>query len=167
MSTEAAAERQIDKSDWGDGPWQNEPDRVQWVHAGYACLALRHPMFGSWCGYVGVDRAHPCYGRDWNTGSLIDELKAHCGINYSAACDGEICHVPEPGMPEDVWWLGFDCHHGFDFSPGLEARERKLGLPSELTLFSETDRFRPRYRDLAYVKAVTESLAEQLRALAQ
>lgn len=50
-----------DKSDWGDGPWQGEPDRVEWRLLGFKCLILRGPM-GTLCGYVGVPPGHPCYG---------------------------------------------------------------------------------------------------------
>lgn len=53
---------EIRKSQWGKGPWQNEPDRLQWVDkaTGLTCLALRGPV-GSFCGYVGVPETHPAY----------------------------------------------------------------------------------------------------------
>ena len=41
--------RTYDKTRWADGPWMNEPDRVDFVHAGFACFALRNYM-GVWCG---------------------------------------------------------------------------------------------------------------------
>jgi hypothetical protein len=53
----------IDKSTWGAGPWQDEPDRVDFIAHGFACLALRHPDHGHYCGYAGVPREHPFYGR--------------------------------------------------------------------------------------------------------
>jgi hypothetical protein len=176
--SEQPIELQYDKSDWGEGPWQTEPDRVQWQHAGYACLITRHPSFGSLCAYVGVDRAHPLYGQEWDAeGSPIDDLEVHGGVNYSAKCRGHICHVPEPGMPDDVWWLGFECAHAFDLAPAMEARMKKLkplsspflDIPKWPQMVEEMrDRLgmREHYRDLPYVKAECESLAEQLRALA-
>ncbi len=30
----------VDKTGWGDGPWNDEPDRVDFHHAGFACLLL-------------------------------------------------------------------------------------------------------------------------------
>lgn len=147
----------VDKTGWAEGPWMAEPDRAQWAHAGYACLILRHPHHGYLCGYVGVDRAHPAYGKH----PLQEEVKAsaHQGLNYGALCDGLICHVPEPGMPDDVWWLGFDCGHSWDLAPAREARERARGwAPVDSPL-------QPQYRTLAYVQGQCERLAEQLRAL--
>ena len=39
---------------WGQGPWDDEPDRVDFEHAGFPCLLLRNPRLGQWCGYVAV-----------------------------------------------------------------------------------------------------------------
>lgn len=49
-----------DKSDWGDGAWQSEPDKVQWRDeaTGAPCLALRAEVTGAWCGYVGIPKGH-------------------------------------------------------------------------------------------------------------
>lgn len=52
--------RDTGKEAWGDGPWKQEPDRSEWrARNGLACLAVRHPRGGHWCGYVGVSRKHP------------------------------------------------------------------------------------------------------------
>jgi hypothetical protein len=144
-------ERVVDKSSWGPGPWQKEPDRVDFIHAGFACFAKRGPL-GQWCGYVGVPREHPCYANGYD-GLDVD---VHGGLTYANKCDGPICHVPEPGMPDDVWWLGFDCAHSGDLVPGMNAHRRVTGFP---TSDYET------YKDLAYVSAQIRSLAQQLAAL--
>ena len=152
MSEQAQA---IDKSAWGAGPWQDEPDRVEFVHAGFACLANRRgDELGHWCGYVGVPREHPAYGKSYND---VD-VEVHGGLTYAAKCEGEICHVPAPGMPDDVWWLGFDCAHAGDLGPGLRATLRSLDVP-------ENPFFRDVYRDLPYVRREIEQLAEQLAAM--
>lgn len=158
----------IDKSTWGPGAWQDEPDRVDFVAHGLACFVLRHFSAGSWCGYVGVPREHPWYGMDWTApGSKTRELDAHMGINYSQPCAGQICHVPAPGMPDDVWWFGFDCDHLFDLAPGRLARNRRIhaemGSPVDGP-FREID-MREVYRPLPYVRAEAEHLAEQLAAI--
>jgi len=169
--TEELKERVIDKSQWPDGPWRTEPDRLDWVHAGYACMILRHPYYGSLCGYVGVDNQHPLYEKDWNDANFPD-FEVHYGINYTAKCTRSVCHTPLPGMPADVWWLGFDCNHGFDVAPGtmrtMEALRKQIGSmkwPEELSaeIDAAEELFKERYRDLEYVKQNCEDLADQLR----
>lgn len=125
------AERDPAWRQWGDGPWKDEPDRIEWRRPGSALprLMLRGPM-GSWCGYVGVPEGHPLHGRKaWGTGATdeqhhaaVDDLEVHGGITYAEACAGNICHVPAPGEPDHVWWFGFDCAHAGDVSPGLHRR---------------------------------------------
>jgi hypothetical protein len=168
--TEQLTAPSIDKSTWGPGAWQDEPDRVDFMHAGFACFALRHEENGHWCGYVGVPREHPFYGKEH--GEVSSDLDGHRGVNYSAPCDGgRICHVPEPGMPDDVWWFGFDCGHAFDLSPGIAARMRELhanmsaaGHP-RADAFDRKHDFMEVYRALPYVRREIERLAEQLAAL--
>ena len=109
---------------WPEGPWTDEPDKVQWVDpaTGLDCLLHRNHL-GAWCGYVGVPRSHPMYGKHY--GDV--EVDVHGDLTYAATCQDTsdesigICHVPEPGRPHDVWWFGFDCGHGGDFMPGSAA----------------------------------------------
>ena len=49
-----------------------------------------------------------------------------CGLTYAARCQEDnrpitqrICHIPERGQPDDVWWFGFDCVHAEDYIPRL------------------------------------------------
>jgi len=67
--------RTIDKSEWGEGPWQDEPDKVQWTDAatGLPCLMVRNHHAGHWCGYAGVALSHPAYGLSYEG----DESEAH------------------------------------------------------------------------------------------
>src|SRR5438067_12443361 len=119
-STEASEKRK-----WGPGPWQDEPDRVDFEHAGLPCLILRGPV-GAWCGYAAVPPGHPLHGKgyselyDYETESGID-IRVHGGLTYAGACSGDICHVPRLGEPDDVWWFGFDCSHAGDLAPESEA----------------------------------------------
>lgn len=112
----------VDKSGWGPGPWQDEPDKEQWADGatGYACLLKRGPV-GALCGYVGVPAGHPWHGVGYDDIEPYPEV--HGGLTYSSLCqegpEGEtICHVAAPGEPEPLWWLGFDCAHAFDTWPG-------------------------------------------------
>lgn len=138
----------IDKSSWGPGPWQTEPDRKVWKDpaTGLVCLANRHGSKGHFCGYVAVLPGHPAYGKYCDS---ID-VNVHGGLNYANACSGEICHVPEPGEPDNVWWLGFDCAHCFDLSPGSSYRNE----------FGDEH-----YRDLGYVEQQCAQLAVQLAGM--
>jgi hypothetical protein len=155
----------VDKSGWGEGPWMSEPDRVEFRHAGLPCLLRRSPRGGAWCGYVAVPPGHPLHG---TTHDGID-VEVHGGLTYSGRCEGDVCHVPAPGEPDDVWWIGFDCGHAFDVSPAREARLRAIDphLADPWPPWPEPvpAALREVYRDLAYVRGETESLAEQLAAL--
>jgi hypothetical protein len=160
--TEATAERTyttVDKSGWGDG-LADEPDKVQWIDeaTGLDCLIHRGPT-GALCGYVGVPPGHPYYGRDYDD---VD-VDVHGGLTYGRPCqeghpEGEgVCHIPEPGRPKDVWWLGFDCAHAGDARPAHNAEFLSaVGRPRSITW--ET------YRDIDYVRAETAHLAQQLVA---
>lgn len=144
----------IDKSLWGAGPWQDEPDRVDWTHAGLPCLMVRHPELGTWCGYAAVPPGHPLHGR---TRDQVD-LAGHRGVNYAAPCTGVVCHVPQPGEPDNVWWFGFDCAHGGDFVPAVGPALRLAGRPD----LADAIELGEVYRTLDYVQARTNDLAEQL-----
>lgn len=144
--------RHAERGLWGDGPWATEPDKAQWVDAatGLDCLAVRGPL-GALCGYVGVAEGHPAFQRHYED---VD-ASAHGGLTYSAFCQDDareegICHLPEPGRPHRVWWLGFDCAHLGDLVPGLTVLRA-----------SPVDT----YRDLAFVREECASLAHQLHAM--
>lgn len=149
---ETVEEVQYNKAHWAPGEWQNEPDRKQWHHAGFACLAIRSRL-GSWCGYVGVPEGHPAFGQKY---SSVD-VDVHGELTYADRCAAHICHVPEPGFPTEVWWLGFDCGHFMDWVPGVAGSE---------TMRSTIDDF-VTYKTIEFVTAETERLAEQLAELEQ
>lgn len=141
---------------FGEGPWLDEPDRLEWRHLGFVCLVNRNVQ-GHLCGYVGVGPGHPWYG---TTNRAIAD--AHGGLNYFARCaeDLHICHLPAPGEPDDVYWLGFDCAHiaNGDYSPGLVRLLHDAGLKSDLLTRGA------RYRSVAYVRTEVERLAAQARS---
>lgn len=59
---ETKQETYIDKSSWARGPWDSEPDKMQFTDeaTGLPCLVVRGPA-GALCGYVGVSKGHPLY----------------------------------------------------------------------------------------------------------
>jgi len=156
----------INKTGWGDGPWQHEPDKVQWTDqaTGMACLAKRHRENGFLCGYVGVATAHPWHGKEINDGDIW-QLEVHGGISYTDPCEVDapeatgICHVPDPGEPDGLWWFGFDCGHCFDHSPGAATAARRYGLEADPDDDART------YRTLHFVRDECARLAGQLAAI--
>lgn len=152
--------RTVDKSAWGSGPWQDEPDKRQWrdPETGLPCLIVRNGA-GALCGYVGVSEGHPAYLKDYND---VD-VSVHGGLTFAGGCShGDdpakgICHKPGDGAPDAVHWLGFDTAHSGDFCPKFDTEMREMlqrlaGRPDV-------------YRDMAYVTAEVASLAKQLAAM--
>lgn len=155
----------VDRSKWLPGPWDNEVDRVEWESHGFPCLLLRHQESGHWCGYVAVPPGHPCHGKE------EPEVSVHGGITYSGFCYGNVCHVPKPGEPDDVFWFGFDAAHGGDlngFGCGLGHIYGEYGAYNhERALRNDTGFSYPGvYRTQEYMRQECESLASQLAALA-
>lgn len=148
--------RTVDKSTWPRGPWDDEPDKKQWQDeaTGLPCLIVRSRL-GSLCGYVGIAEGHPLYEMD----SDETELVAHGGVNFSNSCgdtDDEsrfVCHKPEPGESDKVWWFGFDCAHAGDMWG--------MNMPSNLRLTGDWYT----YRDIAYVEVQCRELAQQLKLM--
>lgn len=151
-----------DKSAWGPGPWQGEPDKKQWTDqaTGLPCLIKRNGG-GALCGYVGVPEGHPWYLADYNDPEPYPEV--HGGLTYADFCMEEgdqaetICHIPEPGEPDNVWWLGFDCAHLGDLSPAYKQYWADAGIPMSP---------RETYKTVAYVMTECASLAKQAAEVA-
>ncbi len=111
--------RSVLRSEWAAGPWNEECDDFYFTHRRVHCLGWRNHL-GVWCGYVGVWRGHPWFGKDYSD----VEMDAPGGLTYS----GKL--YPKPGHP---WFLGFDCGHSYDYTPGLatvfEAAGASCGPP--------------------------------------
>lgn len=84
----------IDKSGWGRGPWQDEPDKVHWVDEAtdLDCLIVRGPH-GALCGYVGVPEGHPDYQKGYDD----VPVEVHGGLTFA---DG--CHEATPEKWEKI-----------------------------------------------------------------
>jgi hypothetical protein len=142
------------------GPWDDEPDKAQWVDGttDLDCLIVRNHM-GALCGYVGLPPDHPLHGKGYDD---VPDVDVHGGLTFADSCqegaeDGPgVCHVPEPGRPAKVWWLGFDCAHGFDIIPKM--REFYAGASFSYDHAA--------YKTFAHVQAEVTSLARQLAAAA-
>lgn len=174
MTTEAPERvyHTIDKSTWPDGPWKEEPDKIQYCDeaTGLPCLIKRNGE-GILCGYVGVAPGHPAYEQHYRDVAV----QVHGGLTYSEHCqhgpeEFAICHIPEPGEPDDVWWLGFDCGHNFDYKPNISLN--RFGMFGFMSSFlQDVDAYFAElpegieenvYRDVAYVRDQNAHLAQQL-----
>lgn len=141
---------------WPPGPWDGEPDKVQWpdLATNLPCLAVRQPASGHWCGYVGVAEGHPMYKCTETWEGPVGNLDVHGGIAFANMRQpGEneakgVCHTPGPGETDHVWWLGFDCAHSGDYAPADVRRGWHL--------------YGAKYRTLEYVQAQCRHLAMQL-----
>lgn len=110
----------------------------EFEHAGYKCVVTFSAM-GHRCGYVGVPKIHPLYGKGYNEhieikkfdigdreisgifpllGACLDEderirieayFQCHGGVTF--ADGGENSKYP---IESDLWWFGFDCAHAGD-----------------------------------------------------
>jgi hypothetical protein len=145
------------------GPWHDEPDRVEFEHAGLTCLLVRG--VSSWCGYVAVPPGHPWHGKGYDDVRSLDENgkstwpDVHGGLTYADKCQGNVCHVAKPGESDDVWWLGFDCNHSGDLAA--------YNLPDlGGATFRDYGDSRSRYRDVEYTRREAMKLAEQARRVA-
>lgn len=149
----------FDKSNWGPGPWQHEPDKRQWLDeaTGFPCLIVRSAGSGALCGYVGLPKDHPDFGKSYDD---ISDYEAHGGLTFAGSCrpnadeSKHICHKADGD--DHVWWLGFDCAHYGDISPAYEARSYHKGLAS---LADDHES----YKDFDYVTKEVTVLAATLK----
>jgi hypothetical protein len=130
---------------WPEGPWDAEPDEVRFTtEAGYPGRMFRSLISGTWNGYVGVPFGHPYWGAREGD-ALEPDLLAHGGITYAKRAWWD---------PRDKhWWFGFDTAHASDFMPAMMGH------------WPETLRALMKYRDLRYVRASVERVAQQMEIL--
>lgn len=94
----------MDRTDWGSGPWDAEPDQVEWRDpvTNLVCL-LRRNFTGAWCGYVGLPSDHPLHNQ---SAFDLPPITVHGGVTYAG-----------PVGARDLWFIGFDCVHSGDNAP--------------------------------------------------
>lgn len=156
--------RFMDKSEWPErGLWDDEPDKKQWLDeaTGLPCLIVRSSGSGGLCGYVGVARDHPLYGKNYDE---VD-IDVHGGLTFADRCAPEdkehsICHIVETGEDDNVWWFGFDNAHSGDVSPKLDGL-----FTYKLAYFDVYRKQHNTYKTLPYVEGQVTNLAKQLAGL--
>lgn len=153
------AHRVFDKSEWGSGPWQDEPDLIVWHSMiepeRYLCQIMRNSC-GSLCGYVTIPTGHPAHGLDLGA---AHGLSAHRGVDFNG-----------PAVESGGWTFGFHTGYAFDIQPLMDHRLRRQGLRPvreepgcDLSEFGMGEE----YRTVAYVRSEVEALSAQLVAVAR
>jgi hypothetical protein len=121
----------------------------KWEYKGFKCMAVLNedPISEVWCGYVGVPRNHPCWGKDYEDVGVW----VHGGLTFSQQGGKGLWKDPE------TWWFGFDCAHAWDDTIKDEYLREHPDFP----------RVSPKLRGHKWtfreVKAETNRLARQLR----
>ena len=159
----------LHKDKWGLGEWANEPDKVQFLDedTSYPCLIVRNNR-GSLCGYVGIDKNHPSYEKEYDD---VD-VYIHGGLTFSSKCQEKnkefgVCHIEDDGEDDNIWWLGFDCGHYYDMAPweyGTNNDEVIKYIDEAMPSFNKPF-FGSEYRNIDYVKKEIKLLAAQLKSI--
>jgi hypothetical protein len=124
----------IDKTDWPDGPWKLEPDKLLWIDedTGYECLIKRIRNISHLCGYVGITKEHPLFGTSLLQFRRDDTLIKYFDVHGMITMSYPGKHFSEePGPdhklgrtfvdnmppPNEIWWIGMDFVQNEDIIP--------------------------------------------------
>ena len=122
---------------------QTEAKLVKYEVMGDFPTAIWLNHFGAHCGYLGVPKSHPWFGKDYND---LD-VEVHGGLTYA---NGAPDFPYATGL--EIWWVGFDCGHFMDYMPGMP---------------SGGDEDPSAFKDEAYVRTEIEGLARQAAEASQ
>jgi hypothetical protein len=178
-----------DKAAFGPGPWQEEPDKIQWLDdaTGLPCLVVRND-WGTLCGYVGVGPGHPLYevkeGQD--TPALKEAWARRKETPIGTLAESPVALVLAASMTDDenpAPDAVFEVHGGLTYSghcrghichevePGEEDSVWWFGFdcghykdlqPRMAADYPDAPMFDCVYRDVSYVQAECRKLARQL-----
>ena len=141
------------------GPWNNEPDKVEWISRSGLHAFVHRNHGGALCGYVAVPQPHPAYLAHYDD---VDVESPHGGITYADYLKGHHDqNEPECGLfhskikDQAYWVLGFDCMHLHDLYPAEFKNGRRYYE------YGDGDR-KSTYKNLSYVMRETELFADRL-----
>mgnify|MGYP004561297941 CR=1 FL=1 len=160
-------------------------------HDGYKCVVI-FGAYGYRCGYVGVPKSHPLYGKKYSDYLEINKrdikdrevsgifpllcmlldsdervrieafFQVHGGITYSDG--GKNSEYP---IESDLWWFGFDCGHCYDGKELELACDRFPKYRIPLLIQIDIEREYPVNGEVVrteqYVADECRKLAEQLK----
>lgn len=163
-----------DKSKWGPGDWQDEPDRLNFhTPEGFDGAVLRARHSGALCGYVGVPFGHPWWGKNYSdsvpstpeqlaapvdtdkislislmcmAGKGLEQIQIDCTVSVHGGLTYSARGWRGAGENARFWYFGFDCAHYRDLSPAYDS------------MFSSEGN----YRDIEFVKDEVAALSLQL-----
>lgn len=104
LGVPAPAPETRDRTGWARGPWDDEPDALDWTRGQIIC-AIRRSKTGVLCGYIAVPPSHPWHGKH-PIGH--DDVRDEVGFPW---------WEPTAEHPGGWWALGFDCGHLHDIVP--------------------------------------------------
>lgn len=134
----------IDRKNWINGPWLDEPDSELFIYKDYKCIIFRilnnGYISGHLCGYLFIPQ------EDFKKID-IESLDVHGGITFSQYDD-----------ETNMQCLGFDCAHiGTDIIPAYE----KFELENISENFIGKVKLRT-YKDFNFVKKSLKNLVDQI-----
>jgi hypothetical protein len=88
------------------GPWDNEPDKLEFEFDGVPCRITRNDSFGNLCGYAALTEYHPYFKCGYNN----IHYNVHGGLTFCGFQHSE----------NSLWWIGFDCAHSDDVIPSFD-----------------------------------------------
>lgn len=142
-----------------DGPWTHEADEYFGVFKDpttehtFLTFAWRSTSL-SLCGYVGITKEHPYYGRRYNTKEMMN-LGVHGGLTFTGKLD-----MTDVKHSDKHWWLGFDCAHAFDYIPMLDIVIHGVPEDTFLPILQGNDPHS--YKNIGFVTEQIDHLGQQL-----
>lgn len=138
---------EIKRKSWGEGPWVDEPDHLEFSHKGLKCSVRRIILKryediyhgGHLCGYVRLPKNRPWHETD------NDKLDVHGGITF----------YQEDEDNDGYRWVGFDCAHAFDLMPCFNQSKCPFEMEDEMEELAS-------YKTMDFVIDQTKQLADQI-----
>ena len=149
-------------------------------HNGLRCVCIGLTDMGHRCGYVGIGKDHPLYGRGYFEKILpfekvrdqkigkrgiipllcAGERDERIGMDVYFDVHGSVTFAgggkdSEYPVKSDFWWIGFDCGHAGD------ARDEALCKDHCLKTYSRLKNY-GKVRTQAYVEQECRNLADQI-----
>lgn len=148
----------MDKKLWGPGPWQDEPDMLEFTHKSHDCVLIRNNG-GAWCGYAQIPEGHPWHE---DLGILDERIDVHGGVTYQGN-----------RMGDGRYFVGFDCAHWQDLTPGYAAAINLLSdgpfkkMQTQMNEILERKNEENTYRDIEFAKGECIKMVEEIDRASQ
>jgi hypothetical protein len=140
---------EVDRQGWAEGPWDHEPDQLEWLEQGVYCCLSRQRVTGRWQGYIALPETHLWHKSSYRSLNkhFGDKLPAHGGVSYSRFRGSYPFRYAD--VSKEHWIIGYNCGHLGDLQPGIQARN-----PDPLLYLGLV------YRNLSYNLDIVKSLVE-------